>query len=280
MVPKDVLDMLSRMKNWSTHFETSHAFPTGIYPLAFANNTLYFTDVEEYACLDCNWAKDHIYSVACNPITMTSYSPVKGNYKCIKIQAGCLTSTTDLFKVIQSAAKNELDGFMHDSKGHKLDITYTDKHLKSQLGMIIATKFIKELISNYQLSIFDINFIGQNYTDTIYGRHKNDIKRFLSVNLYDDSERDSILNDFMQWCPATQLSIRSQPALSQHFRDLVVRDVVTGKSIALLPDGGFQNGWYVDSARTNGLYYGITSNEDSNIPIINQNLLKFHVEIE
>lgn len=127
---------------------------------------------------------------------------------------------------------------------------------------------------------YDIIFIGQNYTDTIYGRHKSDIKRFLSVNLYDDSERDSVLNDLMLWCPAAQLNIQSQYTLSQHFRDLVIKDVVTGKSIALLPDGGFQNGWYVDTARACGVYYGITSDEDSNIPIVNQNLLKFHVELE
>ena len=218
--------------------------------------------------------------MAYNTLPLTPYSPVKGNYKCIKIQAGCQTSTTDFFKVILSEAKNELDGFMHDSKGHKLEITYTDKHLKSQLGMIIASKFIKELVSNYHLSNYDINFIGQNYTDTIYGRHKSDIKRFLSVNLYDDSERDSVLNDLMLWCPTAQLNIQSQYTLSQHFRDLVIKDVVTGKSIALLPDGGFQNGWYVDTARTSGVYYGITSDEDSNIPIVNQNLLKFHVELE
>lgn len=128
---------------------------------------------------------------------------------------------------------------MHDSKGHKLEITYTDKHLKSQLGMIIASKFIKELVSNYHLSNYDIIFIGQNYTDTIYGRHESDIKRFLSVNLYNDFERDSVLNYLMRWCPAEQLNIQSQYTLSQHFRDLVIKDVVSGKSIALLPDGGF-----------------------------------------
>ena len=230
--------------------------------------------------MDCNWAKDHIYSVAFNPISLIPYSPIKGNYKCIKIQAGCQTSTTDFFKKILTVANNELDGFMHDSKGHKIDITYTDKHLKSQLGMIIATKFLKELVKHYQLSNYTINFIGQNYTDAIYGRHTNDNKRYLSVNLFDDSERDSMLNCFMRWCPPAQLNIQSQYAISQHFRDLVIKDVITGKSIALLPDGGFQNGWYVDGSRTGGIYYGITSDEESNIPIVNQNLLKFHIELE
>ena len=86
--------------------------------------------------------------------------------------------------------------------------------------------------------------------------------------------------DFMQWCPASQLKIQSEQDIQQHFRDLVIRDVVTGKSISLLPDGGFQNGWYVDSSRTCGVYYGISCNEDSNVPIFNHNLLKFHLELE
>lgn len=279
MVPDGILCMLSRMNGWSDHYETSQDFPAGIYPLAFADGKLYFTDVEEYSTLDCNWAKDHIYSVAYATIPLTPYSPVRGNYKCIKIQADTHTSTTDFFKVILAEARNEMDGFMHDSMGHKLEITYTDKHLKSQLGMIIATKFIKELVSNYHLSDYSINLVGQKYID-VYGRCKDDTHRYLSSNLRDDSERDSMLKDFMQWCPASQLKIQSEQDIQQHFRDLVIRDVVTGKSISLLPDGGFQNGWYVDSSRTRGVYYGISSNEDSNVPIFNHNLLKFHLELE
>lgn len=115
-------------------------------------------------------------------------------------------------------------------------------------------------------------------TKQVYGRCKDDTHRYLSSNLRDDSERDSMLKDFMQWCPTSWLNIQSEQDIPQHFRDLVIKDVVTRKSISLLPDGGFQNGWYVDSSRTRG-YYGISCNEDSNVPIFNRNLLKFHLEL-
>jgi len=280
MVPNGVLDMLSRMKNWSTHFETSHAFPTGIYPLAFANNTLYFTDVEDYAYLVCNWAKDHIYSVVYNQIQLNPYTPVSGNYRCIKISPGCQITTSELFSYINAHAKNELDGFAHDSMGHKLEFKYTDKHLKSQLGIIIASKFIKEFIMHYGITDYEISFIGQNYTDYTAGRHKTDARRFLSTNLYDNSERDEVLDEMMLWCHSSNLHINSVTNFAQHFRDLVITDIITKKSLAILPDGGFQNGWYVDNTRTNGTFYGINSDEESNIPITNSSLLKFHIELE
>lgn len=279
MVPNDILGMLSRMKNWSTLFETTHVFPTGIYPLAFTGNTLYFTDIEEYACLDCNWAKDHIYSADYNQIKLNSYTPVEGNYRCITISPGSQITTSGLFSYIHANAKNELDGFVHDSMGHRLDFKYTDKHLKSQLGIIIASKFIKDLIYQYGITDFDITFIGQTYTDYAAGRHKDNPRRFLSANLYNDSERDEVLFGMMSWCNSSNLHINSVANFTQHFRDLVITDTITKKSIAILPDGGFQNGWFVDNTRANGVYYGITSDEESCIPISNVSLLKFHIEL-
>lgn len=279
MVPNDILGMLSRMENWSTLFETTHVFPTGIYPLAFTGNTLYFTDIEEYACLDCNWAKDHIYSADYNQIKLNSYTPVKGNYRCITISPGSQITTSGLFSYIHANAKNELDGFVHDSMGHRLDFKYTDKHLKSQLGIIIASKFIKDLIYQYGITDFDITFIGQTYTDYAAGRHKDNPRRFLSANLYNDSERDEVLFGMMSWCNSSNLHINSVANFTQHFRDLVITDTITKKSIAILPDGGFQNGWFVDNTRANGVYYGITSDEESCIPISNVSLLKFHIEL-
>ena len=280
MVPQNILDMLSRMRNWSSHYETSHIFPIGVYPLAYVNGTLYFTDIEEYACLDCNWAKDHIYAVSYAQIQLTSYSPIKGNYHCIKIPAGCQIYTPDVFSYIRSHAKTEIDGFMHDCSGHKLDLVYTDKHLKSQLGIIIAGKFIKELLLHYKVQDYDITFDGLNYADQYYGRHKTDQRRLLTANLYDNVERDSVLSDIMSWCDSARLHINSNASFKQHFRDLVITDTISKNSLAILPDGGFQNGWYVDGARANGVFFGIDSNVDDRIPIISGSLLKFHIELE
>ena len=133
---------------------------------------------------------------------------------------------------------------------------------------------------HYGITDYEISFIGQNYTDYTAGRHKTDARRFLSTNLYDDSERDEVLDEMMLWCHSSNLHINSVTNFAQHFRDLVVTDIITKKSLAILPDGGFQNGWYVDNTRTNGTFYGINSDEESNIPITNSSLLKFHIELE
>lgn len=280
MVPQEVEDMMSRMRNWSSLYETSQVFPNGIYPLAYVNGVLYFTDIEEYACLDCNWAKDHLYSVAYQQIPMTAYTPMAGNYRCVKIPAGTQINTSDLFEYLLSCAQNELDAFKHDCSGHRLTLVYTDKHLKSQLGIIIAGKFIKELVGYFKASDYDITFVGLNYVDYASGRQKDDKRRYLSNNLYDDVDRDSVLEEVMSWCPSSRCHFNSLSSLAQHFRDLVITDTVTGKMLAILPDGGFQNGWYIDSAKAAGIFYGIQCGVDAKIPIINSSLLKFHIELE
>jgi hypothetical protein len=84
----------------------------------------------------------------------------------------------------------------------------------------------------------------------------------------------------MSWCDSARLHINSNASFKQHFRDLVITDTISKKSLAILPDGGFQNGWYVDGARANGVFFGIDSNVDDRIPIISGSLLKFHIELE
>ena len=157
---------------------------------------------------------------------------------------------------------------------------YTDKHLKSQLGIIIAGKFIKELVGYFKASDYDITFFGLNYVDYASGRQIDDRRRYLSNNLYDDVDRDSVLEEVMSWCPSSRCHINSLSSLTQHFRDLVITDTVTRKMLAILPDGGFQNGWYIDSAKAAGIFYGTQCGVDAKIPIINSSLLKFHIELE
>ena len=277
-VSKDILGMLERMRAWSYHYETDCVFPEGVYPLAYVEDTLYFTDVEEYGCLDSNWARDHIYSVKYNKIHLNEYKPISSDFNRVIIEPGNNKITTsNLFNYIHANAENQLDGFMHDHKEHKLEIKYTDKHLKSQLGMIIACKFIKDFVEKYKISNYDISFMGIKY-DEYTGLTKDDVHRNLGCNLKDDTNRDKVLKDIMSWCPKLK-SIQSIPKFAQHYRDLVIMDTATQKSLAICPDGGFQNGWKIDACRSTR-FYGKNCNVDSDIPLTNNTRLKFHIELE
>jgi len=280
LVPDNVFIMLNRISGWSSQVNCSNfTFPDGIYPLALVNGQLYFTDIEDYSYLNGNWAKDHIFVVPFSQnLALSPYSPNPNNLGLTRIQEGTQINSLDIFSIVRAGAVNTIDDFMHDAKGHKIEICYTDKHLKSQLGMMITAQFITQMLNIYSITDFSLKFVGLQFSDE-FGWKKSKPNRYITKALSDDIERDSLLNDMMSWCPTTKLTIESLEAFPQHYRDLVIKDVVTGKTLAICPDGGFQNGWFIDTSRGLTNYFGRDCDYKKSIPVFNQTLLKFHIEI-
>ena len=280
LVPDDILQMLNKMTVWATLYSTKYIFPEGIYPLALVNGQLYFTDIEDYAYLDSNWAKDHIFVVPFStPVQFDTYAPTQSRLGLTKIAEGTCVNTNEIFNLVYNSSSDTIDGFMNDVAGHRIEICYTDKHLKNQLGMIITSQFIKSLLEKYHVNDFSLHFVGLVYMDD-YGWPKAQRNRYITKGLSDDIERDSLLQDMMCWCPAAKLEIESLDTFSQHYRDLVIRDTLTGKSLAICPDGGFQNGWLIDTSKGRMNYYGNACDYRSTIPVKSMALIKFHIEVD
>lgn len=280
LVPDEILRMLNRMSGWAELYSTSYTFPNGIYPLALVNGQLYFTDIEDYAYLDSNWAKDHIFVVPFSTsVRFNTYEPTQSRLGLTKIAESTCVNTDEIFDLVYRSSSDTIDGFMNDSAGHKIEICYTDKHLKNQLGMIITAQFIKKLLNKYAVNNFSLHFVGLEYFDN-YGWTKDQRNRYITKGLSDNTERDSLLADMMSWCPADKLRIESLSTFSQHYRDLVIRDTVTGRSLAICPDGGFQNGWLIDTDKGRMNYYGYTCDYRSKIPVKSMALIKFHIEVD
>lgn len=280
LVPDDILQMLNKMTGWASLYSTNYIFPDGIYPLALVNGQLYFTDIEDYACQDSNWAKDHIFVVPFStPVQFDTYAPAQSRLGLTKIAEGTHTNTNDIFDIVYRSSSSTIDGFMKDAAGHRIEICYTDKHLKNQLGMIITAQFINKLLNKYSVNDFSIHFVGLEYTDD-FGWPKDRCNRYITKGLSDHIERDSLLQDMMGWCPAAKLKIESLGTFSQHYRDLVIRDTTTGKSLAICPDGGFQNGWLIDISNGVMNYYGSACDYRSIIPVKSMALIKFHIEVD
>ena len=280
VIPDDILSMINKMAGWAKFYSTNYTFPMGIYPLALVNDQLYFTDIEDYSYLDCNWAKDHIFVVPFSAaIKFNSYAPTQSKLGLTKIAEGTCVSTNRIFDLVFNSSLGTIDGFMKDAAGHKIEICYTDKHLKNQMGMIITAQFIQSLLHKYGVNNFSLHFVGLEYKDD-YGWTKDKNNRYITKGLSDHSERDSLLKDMMGWCPSGNLKIESLVAFPQHYRDLVIKDTVTGKSLAICPDGGFQNGWSIDTSNGVMNYYGCACDYKSIIRIKSVALIKFHIELD
>lgn len=282
LVSEEVKDMLDRMRNWGELYSMGDdTYPDGIYPIAWTNRRLWFTDIEENASLDCHWASDHLFSVPCEQPNIDAYMPqLSEDCKLFKMPAYSHLTSDQLLNIIDNSIGNVIQHFIQDAGDHHLKFKYTDKHLKSQLGMNITIQFIRQIVLQYNLKDYEIEFLGNEY-DLQDGFFANDNDRLLMSNMYDENERDAILANMLNVFGDNNRVVRSVHNFPQHWRDLVIEDIETHHKLSVLPNGGFQNGWFFDVANCHGVPYRCNNTDaTTNIPIYNKTMLKFHIEIE
>jgi hypothetical protein len=232
--------------------------------------------------MNADWASGRIFAVDdYKTVEITQYHPALANNSCVvKIDESSKINTNQLLDLVNRG--KVISNFMSASNGANLDIKYTDKHLKSHLGMIIALQFIKKILDLAPQSPYCIEFIGQDYEENYcqYG---------IQSSYVDSNDRDYALRELAGILfQDGQISVHSAEHIPQHYRDLVISfrdgDNVEHK-LVIMPDGGFQNGWYIDSEKTrqNHVYYSReNTNAETMVPIISTNSasLLFHIFTE
>ena len=286
IVPNDIhgmLQVLSPQGDNRLHVVSSSLYPDGVYPLAQVGQYLYFTLNKDEAYMDKDWATGDVYCVERKKCEDETYEPhLANNSRRAMVPAKHKIYSDQLLKTINEVLDNTtvLSDFMGAANGHALTLTYTDKHLKSRLGMVIALQFIKQLVDLVPGSDVTIVFDGETYEEG----YRYDQKIFHS---YVDSEaRDRALEELAS--PLFEyVEVNSVDRIQQHYRDLVISytDSEGTHTLTIMPDGGFQNGWHLDDEevrRTGRRYYMNNVSASTPIPVYvnSEKPLCFHIIME
>jgi hypothetical protein len=276
MVPNVVFDQLqalnpqggNRLKSVSSSY-----LPEEVYPLAQVGDVLYFTPDADTAYLDCDWATKRIFSIGMVLGPITEYTPTKAaGSMVITIPGHTHIDSDNLFS--RYFRQDIISNFMQDAAEYDLTITYTDKHLKSHLGMVITLQFIQSLLNLVpRHGETSIRFVGEEYWD-------NTSKASILSNYPNQEDRDNVLR-YLANQLFDNVNVSSIESIEQHYRDLVLsytdNDGIE-HHLRIMPYCAFQNRWFLDSCRATKFYSCENTLAIDSVPIYDKNKpLLFHV---
>lgn len=287
MIPIEWESTINKIQDWATLHISRTTFPDGIYPLAYVERTLYFTDNAEYAQLNGLWAKDAIYAVTLEDTDepqIVDYTPTIPQSQTVWIDASKQIKSTALYDLVEQLDNaHTMSGFLAQTKGHRLQFIYTDEHVKSQMSMCIAIQFIKRMAEVSKCSQYSVEFRNEEYADQ-KGKTIDDTYRTLWDNLFDNVDRDDLLDECLgqllnndNSCNEYTIDPRQRGRLP-HWRCLEVIDLDTDQTLKVMPHGGFANDWELDTetARQERVYYNCqNTNIETSIPLRSKNKILY-----
>jgi hypothetical protein len=253
-MPEPILEMLRAIKGgWAkdTKWMTNPYADKDIYPIAYIDGILYFTNNVEFANLDDTWGNGTLYCARIKDISGDAKSidcTYKDHSRVFKLEGdqSVIMKTTELGAVIQQQAAFIIEPFLADCKAHpeeKMSITYQDEHLKSVMGMVLTLQTIAHFVKQAG-NPFELEFLLERYEGT-------ENKTNICMNLTGYAQRDAMLNDLtIGWLneldgqhihgELTPIQSKEKNALT-HWRELAIE--CAGQRLSIYPDGGFVNGW-------------------------------------
>jgi hypothetical protein len=281
IVPNDIHNMLQTLNPQDynrLHVVSTSLYPNGVYPLAQVGSNLYFTLNKDEAYMDKDWATGNVYCIEREKSTHEKYEPhpAENSYVAM-VPAKHNIKSDELLDTLQQLLKSTIiSDFVRAANGYTLTLNYTDKHLKSHLGMVIALQFIEELLKLARNSKAHIIFKGEEYED--YSRYAN-----LHTNYEDSDTRDEVLAQLAHPLFG-EITVESTD-IDQHYRDLVISYTDAqgnGHCLTIMPDGGFQNGWRLDTIKATRRYFPDNTVASTPIPVYvySNKPLCFHIITE
>jgi hypothetical protein len=295
-IAEPVLQMIREMKAWTKDFkqEVNPFKQNGLYPIAYIDDCLYFTNNKEYATLNDKWGNGTLYVVRtqnpCDSATSvdTSYRP---STMLLKLSGSDYEtiSTKQLGGILQQQSNGLIDQFIDYAKqnGSVLKITYQDEHLKSVLGMVVTLQTIDNLVKQIG-SDFSLKFMIEKYED-------NRGQVSFSANLPSHRDRDQYLDGLTRkWIEdlaeetSNQISGKLEKVESQERKTLTHWRVLTiecgDKRLSIYPDGGFLNGWVFKKNTENHVRSKFYTNDNTDatddITLRREHDIKYDITIE
>lgn len=261
-----------------------------LYPLAYIDGYLYFTNDAEKSSLNSQWGNATMYRVKTeNPALKGKHvhceqSPSTKIFM-LEGQNDLKISTKGLGKLITEKASGIIEQFYAHCKScdEPLRISYQDEHLKSVLSMVLTMQTIEFFVRKIGKD-FSLKFLIEKYND---GTDRNNVR----ANLRDYPQRDQYLSDLSRlWiddlnesqdidftgaiAPIESFERRSLT----HWRELSI--VCGKKKLSIFPDGGFMDGWIVDSDANSRKYFNDNTTTRDTVWLVRTQDIKYDVAIE
>jgi len=293
-ISEPIMEMLRAVKyGWAkdvVSMENPYA-GTGIYPIAYIEDALYFVNNKEFADLNDKWGNGTMYCARIDNFSKHAKSidcKYKDTTKVFKLEGedSVKIKSNKLGEIIQNHSGCIVEQFIAHCKNSTSDlvIKYQDEHLKSIMGMVITLQTIEHFVRQTGKDAFTIEFLMEKYED-------NSRKQSITANMVDYHQRDMKLNDLAEgWLYGLDandhikgelIPIESKDRNSlTHWRELTIQ--CGNKRLEIYPDGGFANGWNLDKDRSVNNKLFTIDNIDTNdhIGLFRNRDIKFDVTIE
>ena len=140
--------------------------------------------------------------------------------------------------------QGKMGQFIEGAKGHNLSFRYTDKYLKSQIGLIIMSQFVIKFMEACGIDN------PQNFENVTFDSGSfNDSNCIGTRTLISDYEHDRLRDEALrEYLPGIRI-VSHTPKDMPHWRALEITDNDCHTRLTIMPDGGFANGWLVDTRR-------------------------------
>lgn len=267
--PGDIITF-NKLSALTKLYTTEYTMNDGFYPLFLVNQTLYFTDREDYSFMDGNWASDNVYKIDLEekdcPV-FTRYTPPaapEGWEKCVIEQNRIRVK--DLFGIVKDQSKT-LKNFCCSNRGARLEIFYTDKYVKTELALIICIKFIQDIINEMGPTDYNVKIIGETFNEKYAN---SEATRRINSNFIREKNRDEtgekLTNDAHE-----HYSFSSEPqGRLPHYRELKIEATLNEEThtLIIMPDAGLAH-WDldIDKCREERRFYKTNQGINIEIPI-------------
>lgn len=288
-----IINMLRSIKGWAdevVHISNPY-YASGIYPLAYINDRLYFTINPNHITLNDQWGNGTIYYVRTNNFASGAQSintDIEENKTVIFKFTDSDTKfikTSDLGALIESKATGIIENFFQHCKENSdslISITYQDEHMKSILSIIICLQTIKHFIDKCSNPL-TLEFFVEKYNKNTCS------KEALSSPIGSNSRRDfwleSLATKMIEKIDETGREVNLYPVTPAPEYELTHWRVLTmecaGKRLYIYPDGGFLNGWFMYNTPTNRQFRDLNNIKyNAEVELTRTQEIKYDVTIE
>lgn len=288
------IDMVRSIRGWAhsvLHIQNPY-LANGLYPLAYIDGRIYFTNNPEHITLNDKWGNGTIYYARANSLVTFAEeidtTAEEGKTKIFTLSTGdpANIDSCGLGELIYGKAQSIVDSFIahcHEHSDEIVNVEYQDEHMKSVLSIMLCLQtinyFLRKISNQYSLA-----FKVERYDDAA-GRRDS-----VTANQPGFLDRDAWINRFSKEMVS---DLEGETGIVGHFADVVSvpRRSLThwrvlslecaGKTLSIYPDGGLLNGWHI--AFTPGVYtkYEVEDmSHDTIIPLYRNQDIKYDVNLE
>ena len=294
-IPTPALSMIRSIKGWADEVaEIMNPFAEkGLYPLAYIDGRLYFTNNPNHITMNDLWGNGTLYYIRTENFAsrakLIQTDIADATTKIFKLTDAdpTIIRTSELASIIDNRASQVVDTFVAHCQANKdeiVKVTYQDEHLKSVLSIILCSQIIKHFVKKIGAA-YTLEFLIERYSS------ESGNSESLGANQPTSEDRDSWLKHLASelvdalyhedgirgsLCPIVSAPRRSLT----HWRVLTLE--CAGKRLCIYPDGGFMNGWFIyHDPKGRRAYYDLSSiTYDTEIPLCRNQDIKFDVTIE